>query len=290
MKPCQRCSGISYVLASVCGLGLVIQTSGSQPDGFQLEPIITQYAETVSRITLDLNFSVFEDAQLQEADDLSGYGASFELVVPFLERFQIRLAYPAYTQANGTYRKAGNPLDGSPIEVEGNTGFFDFPTAILDYQFLGVKRDEGWNAAGFAGVGYSIGNLETSVGDIFNHKGYYAVMGLKADSELNERWRLAGNFAARYYWASDDIHPEGGDVFWLWDLSAAVIYKPEFKQIYPVLELLYQGDFDLYNTVQLAPELIVPFCRHFELKVAFPVGLTSDGERWSTQIQGTVLF
>lgn len=262
-----------------------------EPD-YQLQPLITHYARTATKYTLQMGVRYFDDIELQEADHFDGYTVDAELTVPFLKRFQLRLLYPAYTDGEARVTDAGNPAKGETVDVDGRGGVFDFASAFVDYQWMKAEDPTGWNLAAYGGTGTVLDPLDTSIDDLYNHRGRVGLFGLKADKTFSERLTGLANLGARYYWESDDLHPKNDDedVFWFMDASAAVVYNPFDRWLYPVLELVYQGDLGSYNSLELAPEVIVPFCEHFEMKAGAGFALTSDGERWQARLQAVVRY
>ena len=117
-----------------------------------------------------------------------------------------------------------------------------------------------------------------------------ALGGVKFDRRFSEQFTLIANAGVRYYWESDDLNPAGDDVFAQADLSVAGVFNPFHHTVYPVLELIYAGDFGGYNSILVVPEIIWPLNSHFELKAGVTIGLTSDGERVGARVQGVVRF
>ena len=263
------------------------------PPDFRLEPLTTRYARTATKITINSSIRYFEGMDLQEADHVDGYTADVELTVPFLKRFQIRLYYPFYTEGEARLTDAGDPLEGTTIDIEGDGGIFDFPSANLDVQILKPDSPHGLNLSAFAGYGMVLESLETSVDDLYNHKGKVVLFGVRADKTFTERLTGIANVGGRYYYQSDDLNPgadDDDDVFLFMDASAAVVYELCAQRVYPALELVYQGDLDTYNNIHLDPQVIFPICSNFELKAGAGVGLNDDGERWFARLQGALRF
>lgn len=272
-------------------------TSLAQLEGeYQVQPIFTRYAETAKKITLNANARVFNDVQLQEADGFDGWSVDADLTIPipYTKRFQVRLSWPFYTDGEARVSERGRPDTGRRIDVRGYGGVFEFPTAQVEYQFL-TEEEKGFNMAAYGGFGEKMRHLWTTSydDDVYNHDGQMALFGLKADWRHGEHWRFVANAGARYYHKSDDLNPSGpdsSDRFWLGDISFAAIYHPWTCPVYPVGELVYQGNFGDYHSVLVVPEIIWAVCRNFELKAGVPIGLTSEGESLGGRFQATLRF
>jgi hypothetical protein len=288
------CKGIVLSVGFIaCGAN----TGFAQMEGeYQLQPIFTRYAETVRKITFNANARIFNHVALQEADHFDGWGVDADLTVPipYTKHFQVRLSWPFYTEGEARVREKGRPDTGQRIDIYGYGGTFDFPNAQIEYQFL-TEEEKGFNVAAYGGIGERQRKLWTTTfdDDIYNHAGQVALFGLKADWRHGEKWRFVANAGARYYFKSDDLNPSGptsSDKFWLGDISFAAIYHPWQFPIYPVGELVYQGNFGDYHSVLAVPEVIWAACRNFELKAGAPIGLTSDGESFGGRFQATLRF
>ncbi len=117
------------------------------------------------------------------------------------------------------------------------------------------------------------------------------MFGFKADKQLNDCWTFVGNVGGRYYWDSDDIHPNGGsDMFFLLEASAAWIYAPRNAWVYPAVEVLYQGTVSDYNSVQVVPQIIIPIGSHIDLNAGVSVGLLDDGPSTEARVQLNISF
>jgi hypothetical protein len=263
---------------------------------YQIQPIFTRYAETVKKITFNATARTFNDVQLQEADRFDGWAMDADLTIPipFTKRFQVRVMWPFYTDGEARLIDPGHRDTGQRIDVHGYGGTFDFPNVQLEWQFLSETKN-GFNASVYGGIGEAFRVLDTSTlsHDKYNHAGDYALFGFRGDWHYGEEWRFVANAGARYYFKSDDLNPAGtgsDDVFCLSDISVAAIYHPWACPVYPVAELVYNGNFSDYNSVLFVPEVIWAACRNFELKAGMTVGLTGDGESIGTRFQATVRF
>jgi hypothetical protein len=257
----------------------------------QIQPLFTRYAQTTKKWTLRGSFRSFTDMELQEVDSFDGTMVDAELTVPLGERWQARLYYPLNTQGDAKRIKSGDSVD-----IDGNGGLLDFPSLTVDYQFKQANVPSEWNMAAYLGVGTVRQYLEeenplTGGLDRINHRGSMAQFGLKADKQLNHCWTLLGNLGGRYYWDSDDIHPNGGsDVFFLLDASMAVVYNPADAWIYPMVELVYQGSFSDYNSLQLVPQVVVPIGEHVDVNAGVSLGILDDGPSTDARVQMTLRF
>jgi hypothetical protein len=286
-------SFIFICLLVLCAAG----TCHAQLEGeYQIQPIFTRYAETAKKITFNATARVFKDAQLQEVDRFDGWGVDADLTVPipFTKTFQLRVFWPFYTEGDARLIAPRQPDTGQRIDVRGYGGTFDFPNIQLEWQFLKEEK-HCLNMAVYGGAGERQRVLWTTTedSDIYNHEGDNALFGLKADWRCGDDWRFAANAGARYYYKSDDLNPAGpssSDRFWQTDISAAAIYHPWTPPVFPVAELVYNGDFSDYHSVLFVPEVIFGICRNFELKAGAPIGLTGDGESIGGRFQGTFRF
>jgi len=274
-------------------IGLLLAGSLAAGTENRVLPIQTRPAETLPGVTLDAGFHYFTDVKLQEADEFDGWTADLDLRIPFLERFQVRLYLPVYTEGEATLRddtwweKAGDSLD-----LDGATGVYDFASIELEHQLL-FEQTSGLNLGYFAGVGSSLKPLSTDLtnGDKYNHRGRVAMVGLKADQAAwGGQVRLLGNLGFRYYWESDDLYPGGDDTFGAADLKAAAVFPPWHGTLFPVLELTYLGDFGDLNVAALHPELIHRVNDKLQLKGAVPIGLGGDGSRIGLSAQISWMF
>ena len=270
--------------------------AGAQLEGeYQVQPIHSRYAQTQKNwVTLNTTARVFNDVQLQEANSFDGWGIDADLTVriPWTERWQVRVFWPFYTEGHAKLTDPGHPDTGRRIRIDGYGGIFDFPNVQAEYQFL-KETNSGWNGSVYGGYGESRRVLRTSAIDTdrYNHAGENLLFGLRGDWRCGDDWRFVANVGGRYYLLSDDINPgRGADEFAMADISGAAIYHPWKAPIFPVVELVYQGDFSSYNSLLLVPEIIIATCRNFELKVGGEFGLTSDGESVGGRLQGTLRF
>jgi hypothetical protein len=285
------------VWLSVAFMGGMADSAVAQIEGeYQVQPIFTRYAETVRKVTFNANARVFNDVDLQEADEFDGWSVDADLTfrIPYTERFQVRLSWPFYTDGEARVREKGRVDTGRRIDIRGYGGAFEFPTAQLEYQFLTEEAD-GLNMGAYAGYGEKQRHLWTTSfdRDVYNHDGTVIPFGLRADWHHGEQWRFVANAGARYYNKSDDLNPSGpgsSDRFWLGDVSFAAICRPWEVPLYPVGELVYQGNFGDYHSVLAVPEIIWAACRNFELKAAVPIGLTGEGESFGGRLQATLRF
>jgi hypothetical protein len=262
---------------------------------YQVQPILTRYAETVKKITFNASVHVFNDVQLQEADRFDGWTVDADLTIriPYTKRWQARVFWPFYTEGDARVIEPGRDFH-TKTDIRGYGGVFDFASVELAYQFL-AEPEHDFNASVYAGIGERQRVLwtTTSLGDIYNHAGQAAHFGLRADWRHGDEWRFVANGGARYYFKSDDLNPEGPDASDTWvlgEFSVAAIYHPWKCPLYPVAELSYQTTFGDYHAVQLVPEVIWAACRNFELKAGAPIGLTGDGESFGGRFQATVRF
>lgn len=257
----------------------------------QIQPLFSRYAQTTEKWTIRGSYRSFTGVGLQEVDEFDGSGYDVELTAPLSERWQLRLYYPIQTE--GDAREIGSDDD---VEISGNGGTLDYPSLILDYQFKQAAAPDDYNLAAYFGVGTALNYLESenqqdgSI-DRINHRGGAVIFGLKADKQLDHCWTFIGNLGGRYYWESDDIHPYGGsDQFFLLDASAAFVYSPQNAWAYPMIELVYQGSFTDYNSLQIVPQVIVPVGEHLDINAGISLGILDDGPETDARLQMTLRF
>lgn len=286
------------VFLSLAAAACVVDTAQAQLEGdYQIQPIITRYAETAKKVTFNATTRVFRDAQLQEVDSFDGWGVDADLTIPipFTETFQVRVFWPFYTEGDARLIEPGQPDRGRRIDIRGYGGTLDFPNVQLEWQFLREDKTALFNMGAYGGIGEVQRVLWTTEADpdVYNHKGQNALFGLKADWRCGDEWRFLVNAGARYYFKSDDMNPAGpgpNDRFWHTDISAAAIYRAWETPVFPVAELVYNGDFSSYHSVLAVPEVIFGICPNFEVKLGVPIGLTGDGEQIGGRLQGTLRF
>lgn len=257
----------------------------------QIQPLFTRYAQTTKKWTLHASYRSFKDVELQEVDQFDGSMVDAELIMPLSERWQLRLYYPFQTKGD-----ASEVDTGDAVEIDGNGGTLDFPSLIADYQFKKADGPGDYNLAAYLGFGtvrhhLNAENKVTGGNDRINHRGSNVIFGLKADKQLSHCWTMIGNLGGRYYWDSDDIHPnDGSDQFFLWDVSAAFVYAPQNAWAYPVIELVYQGSISDYNSVQIVPQVVVPIGEHIDVNAGVSIGLVDDGPSTDARLQLTMRF
>ena len=286
-SPCPR-----LTVGATVGLLLAAGPFEASAGDYQLLPIETRPAQTLSGITLDSSFRYFTDMTLDEADNFDGWTVDFDLTMPFMDRFQLRVFLPAYTRGDAKLRQDVLFQEkGESLDIHGAGGVWDFPSIEFEHQLM-FERDRGFNLGYYAGAGRIIKPLTTDLkdGDKYNHRGTVGMAGIKIDGGAwNDQVRLLGNFGFRYYWDTDDLNPEGKSAFGTADLKGAAVFQP-WGRIYPVLELTYLGNLSDVNITTLAPELIFPFNKHLELKASVPIGLGGDGNQLGFTAQVGWLF
>lgn len=275
---------------------LAAQRAGAQNEGeYQVQPVFSRYAATQKNwFTLNTTARVFNDVTLQEAVGFDGWGIDADVTVriPWTERWQVRLFWPIYTEGHARLTAPDLPDTGGRIRIDGYTGIYDYPNLQLEYQFLKNTNSQ-VNASVYGGYGERQRTLDTTTfaRDKYNHAGQYVLFGLRSDWRHGDDWRFVVNAGGRYYMKSDDINPGGEFDEYAWaDISGAAIYHPWKAPIFPMVELVYQGDFIDYNSLLIVPEVVLATCKNFEVKVAGEFGLTSDGENVGGRVQGTLRF
>jgi len=257
----------------------------------QIQPLFSRYAQTAKKWTLRTSYRTFRDMELQEDDSFDGWLVDMELIVPLADSWQMRLYLPLHTQGDAKIVESGEPVD-----IEGNGGLLDFPSVTVDYQFKHAQSASDYNMSAYFGLGYRLRYLEEtnkvtgSVGRI-NHQGASVSFGVNMDQQIFQDWTMIGNLGGRYYWQSDDIHPnDGSDQFFLMNASVAFIYAPENAWVYPMVELFYEGSFSAYNSIQVVPQVVVPIGDHVEVNAGVSIGLLDDGPSTDARVQMTLRF
>ena len=267
---------------------------------YQLQPIFTRYAKISDKVTFSTMVRGSRNVELQEAGNLESWGADVEIVFPFLERYQLRINGPVYT--NGHARTLPVPVTGKGgrivtqkeenISLSGYGGVFDFVSLQLEAQIL-TEEKSGINLTASIGGAKMADPLRTNSVGRYNHAGEYYMIQLRADKKVNDWLTLVGHLGARHYYISDDINPAGqsdGDVFTHFEAFVAGVFNPWNSNVFPVLEIVYTGDCDKYNSFLVVPEVIWAVNTHLELKAAIPLGVSDDGERVGFRVQATMRF
>ncbi len=299
IKPIVAVCGLSCGLLTpvfagdaVSGKNVIPTVAESACSTRQIQPLFSRYAQTTKKWTLRAAYSSFKDVELQEVGSFDGSLVDLELTVPLSDRLQLRFYLPLNTDGD-----AKEFATGDSIDIDGDGGLLDFPSITLDYQFKSVADGASANMAAYFGVGKMINSLDSyntttnSYAGKINHSGLNVLFGFKYDRQLSHCLTFVGNLGGRYYIDSDDINPnDGPDKFFLMDASAAIIYAPEGAWVYPVLELVYQGTFSDYNSLQIVPQLIVPIGEHVDLNAGVSIGLLDDGPSTDARVQMTLRF
>lgn len=250
-----------------------------------LQPINTRFAQTQSKISVELSAGYFTDLELEEADGFDGWTAALEIVVPLKiisERMQLRLSVPFYTDGDATITDPALPDVGDDIDIDGDGGVYDFVTLEFEHQLFTQERF-GFNAAYTIGFGEVRESLDTTTSDkdLYNHEGKVTLGGIKFDRPVtifDNKSQLLINAGFRYYYETDDLHPDDRDD-WTWaDLKGAIVFE-QWGYVVPVVELTYLGDFGHYNEILLHPEVIVPFNDHVSIKIGGIISLSADGNQ-----------
>ena len=259
------------------------------------EPLRTFSPATSTVIQAKLSYNAFKGLELDEVDQFDGWTASAELLVPFMERFQLRVNYPFRTEGDARVREDEEFMPGAPVDVKGNGGVFDFLTITFEHELWKA----GENGRSY-GLGYYVGGgavpapLETDKlrfkggYDFINHNGVVFHGGLKFDRQ-HGAFRGLGNAGLRYYTRSDDLNPGQSDIFMVVDLRAALVFTP-WGRVHPAVELTYLGDFSGMNHFSVIPQLLLSLGDHFQLKGGVEVGLGGNGNELGGQAQMVVRF
>jgi len=265
-----------------------------QAADYSMQPIKTDPAHIQEKVMLSVSWESFQGLELDEVEDFDGWTVATELVIPFMDNFQLRFNMPLRTEGDAVVKSDHWIAPGLDIDVEGNGGVFDFITLAFEHQLF-HEQDKGYNLSYYLGGGAVGKPLDTTLPrpgsgtDAINHNGTVWMLGVKADGE---RWgtHLLGNLGVRGYSRSDDLNPGGSDQMYLLDLKGAVIFAPWGKYVHPVLELTYLGDFTDVNQITLLPELLIPVNPHLELKAGAAIGLGGNGSEIGGQAEASIRF
>jgi len=260
------------------------------------EPLFTRYARMYDAPTLDFRTEFFKDKPMEEMTDFDGYTLTLDFTWPFNDRSQLQLLLPAYTNGDGKYDKPGHSADGLSLDVEGYNGVRDFFSIIYERRFSWLQQQTGVHVAWLAGVGRSMDPLDATyhgdVVDRFNHRGNNAQVGLKFDNDINDAdMTLLGNLRLIAYWDTDDINTSPGEstTFQILAASGAIMFN-QYGGFTPVLEAILETDFTDYTAFSLAPEIIYTLTDSFDVKIAVPFRLTSDGQKVAADLELTYRF
>ncbi|MGV6825701.1 MAG: hypothetical protein ACWA5Q_01880 [bacterium] len=261
---------------------------------YQLQPINTHYAQTLTEVTVDGWFESFSGVELDELEDFDGWTTGIDLTLPFLERFQISLSLPLRTEGDAVAKEHGFLPKGDSTSVEGNGGVFDYPSVTFAHQLMNQQED-GYNLSYYVGGGSVLDSLDTELvraqgaADQLNHNGKVFFAGIRMDGDAFGH-RTLGNFGLRYYPRSDDIFPGSLDEFTIVDIRGAVVFDPWGARLYPVVELTYLGDFGDMNQITLIPEVLYPISENLEFKAGAAIGLGGNGNEFGGQAELSIRF
>jgi len=291
----------SFLRAGVAGFlftGVFLFASGASVarSSTAAEPMFTQYARIYESPTLNFRTEYFKDKPMEEMTGFDGYTLSLNFTYPFNDRSQLRVLMPFYTDGNGTYDNPGDRADGAHVNVKGYGGVLEFPSVIYERRFGWLEGKTGANVAWLAGAGRRLDTLKVRDGgtevDRFNHTGYNFQFGLKMDSDIRQGdMTLLGNLRYVGYLDSDDINLSsgGGTQFGVLYTTGAVKFN-NYGRFTPVVEAILEADFSEYTAFSLAPEAIYTIKDDFDVKLAVPFRLTSDGQQYAIDVDLTYRF
>lgn len=264
--------------------------------GSEMEPVFTRYARIYQAPTVDLRAEYFRDKPMEEMQDFDGYGVTLDITYPINAVSQIQLLAPLYTSGDGKYDNPGDPANGLNLDVEGYGGVREYPSIIYERRFPWLEERLGANVAWLAGAGKRLAILDaeykgTEV-DRFNHTGHNFQVGLKADDDIKGGdMTLLGNLRYVMFRDSDDINPSSGGSanFEVLYLTGAMMFN-DYGRITPVLEAILEYDFEDYTAFSLAPEMLYSLSDNWDVKLAAPFRLTSDGQKYAAQLELTYRF
>ena len=269
----------------------VLASINSHADSTTIEPIFNKSAQIYSGLTIDSEIFYYNDRDLEEIESFDAYEVLFNATLPITKNMQVRLILPAYTDGSGKLKKTGSALDGKPIDVDGNGCIYEFTSLQLEYQLVS-HIERGYNALIYGGYGGRAAYLDTTYGDKLNHKGELAKIGLRYDQAMPDYdSNLFSTIEYRHYWDTDDINPanDEGTSFdiinmtgsWVWNQSSA---------FHPVVEVRYSTDINNYNALSLVPEFIYNVNSIIDVKMAAPIGISSDADKYGARLMLTTHF
>jgi hypothetical protein len=181
------------------------------------------------------------------------------------------------------------PIEGKRLDVEGNSGLYDFPSVEFQSQIWN-HADRGYDLAWYAGFGYVLDPLETirGLGDRISHEGWSLSGGVRAEGD-GDWGRWFANVGATYYPSSDDLNPGGKDQFILIDLRLANRFAPWADGLYPVMEVTYRGNGSDINHFAVIPELLFAPSERFHFKAGVVIG-AGNGNQLGGSAQLDILF
>lgn len=253
------------------------------------EPIFTRFARTYDRITVDVTARYFEDVLLEEVKDFDGWGVDVDLTFPLGERTQLQLILPAYTEGTAEQNQWHFPVD-----IQGYGGIFEYPTLVLQRQFLSQESTALFNLSGAVGFGYVLDPLEAEVHgvhhDRFSHGGIKVRLGVLADRHLGP-FTVLGNLHTDLFSDTDDLNPSSGDAsFHFLQARGAVLFHGFFLPVTPAVELLYTDDLEDYHNASIVPELMLSIAERVDLKLGVPLRFSGRGEKTGIRFQVTGRF
>ncbi len=257
-----------YITPAFAGNTLITET--------MIEPIYTKSARVYSSLVFDAYVEYYRGRMFEEIEDVDATELRVDLSFPIFNRAQLRLSLPFYTSGEGVQVENGEKTD-----LDGNGGTFNFASIGFEYQFLDASQSS-MDLLGYVSIAQRTNRLETSHGDYMNHRGKNAKLGARLDTDINPSLRFMTDVGFQYYFDSDDLNPSrNGDSFGNLVASAAIIKHN--RNLKPVLELTYRGDFSDYNNLAIVPELIYSFSSA-DLKLGVPVGITSDADDYGVTL------
>jgi len=288
MKQLQKAGAIGLMVGSLLlPFSIDVAAGGNKA---MAEPIFTRYARIYKAPTLDFRTEFFKDKPMEEAENFDGYSLFLDFTWPINDRSQLQVSLPFYTEGEANVTESGRPID-----IEGYNGVRDFFSLIYERRFSWLEGVTGGNVAWLAGAGWSMDPLEAKDGSVlidrYNHSGYNAQIGLKFDDDISSGdMTLLGNLRLIMYMDTDDINLSGGKTnCQILSATGAVMFN-QYGRFTPVLEAIFEADFEDYTAFSLAPELIYTLSDNFDVKFAVPFRLTSDGQKYAANLELTYRF
>lgn len=260
----------------------------AQQNLFELEPLYTRNARNVQRFTLNLNYDKFTNVRMEEAKEFDGYTTKIEGIFPFGadKQWEVRLEIPFYTKGDAWGIKAQQEID-----IDGKGGVFDFANLVVQRELSTADKCP-VNTSVYFGYGRRTAELETSIKDMYNHRGHQVRLGFNVDNARADRdIRLQASFDGRYYFDTDDLNPSDDGVnFYLMNLSGGAVYNAD-SFVKPAFEVLYSTDFGDRQIIQAVPQVIIPIKDIAEIKGGYAFGHSAgEGSTQTATVRATFKF
>ncbi|MDA1074486.1 MAG: hypothetical protein O3A63_06965 [Proteobacteria bacterium] len=246
-------------------------------------PIYARPAATAEGFRLDSYFEYYDGLLMQEAEDLKGWTAGFDLTLPLTSTMALRLLLPVRTEADATIIGTGQD-----IEIEGWMGVFDFASLYFEHQLSGTQGQPS-RFAYYLGFGSRTSTLKTGTHDEYQHQGRNFQVGGRYDYKADSG-SLFVDTGVRWYEPSDDLNPgdPGNDSFWLLTIRTAWLWNGT-GTFTPGVELVVDAG-ESYLSASVVPEIIWQPSDFFHARLGVPLGVSSDAPDYGGQVEISLNF